>query len=171
MHTSNKIKDRNQSALIVQQWKDQNLEIVFTNGCFDILHLGHIDYLEKASKEGQKLIIGINDDASITRLKGPTRPINNEYARARIIAALAFVDLVIVFSESTPFELIEIVKPTLLIKGNDYNAAITDANNKKYIVGSDIVIANGGKVKTIDLTQGYSTTGIVEKMKGNTTLL
>ena len=137
-----------------QEWKDQ--KVVFTNGCFDILHLGHVDYLEKAASKGNKLIVALNTDASVSKLKGPTRPINNEIARARIMAALSFVDAVVFFSEDTPLSLIKRLKPDVLVKGSDY----TISN----IVGADIVMENGGKVETIELVDGYSTTNIINKI-------
>jgi rfaE bifunctional protein nucleotidyltransferase chain/domain len=137
-----------------KEWKDQ--KVVFTNGCFDILHLGHVDYLEKAAAKGDKLIVALNTDASVSQLKGPTRPVNNEQARARIIAALSFVDAVVLFSEDTPLSLIKQLKPDVLVKGSDY----TIGN----IVGANIVMENGGKVETIDLVEGYSTTNIINKI-------
>lgn len=137
-----------------KEWKDQ--KVVFTNGCFDILHLGHVDYLEKAASKGDKLIVALNTDASVSKLKGPTRPVNNENARARIIAALAFVDAVIFFSEDTPLSLIKQLKPDILVKGSDYKIS--------NIVGANIVMENGGKVETIDLVEGYSTTNIINKI-------
>jgi rfaE bifunctional protein nucleotidyltransferase chain/domain len=137
-----------------KEWKDQ--QVVFTNGCFDILHLGHVDYLEKAASKGDKLIVALNADASVSELKGPNRPINNEQARARLIAALAFVDAVVFFSEDTPLALIKQLMPNILVKGSDYNIS--------NIVGADIVMEKGGKVETIDLVEGYSTTNIINKI-------
>jgi rfaE bifunctional protein nucleotidyltransferase chain/domain len=138
-------------------WKSAGEQVVFTNGCFDILHLGHVDYLEKAHQTGTKMIVGVNSDASVRVLKGPERPVNNEYARARIIASLQFVDLVIVFHEETPLELINILLPDILVKGDDYSF--------ETIVGAKEVIAAGGQVKTIPLVPSYSTTGIIQKLK------
>jgi len=148
-------------ALLEQRdvWKRQNLKVVFTNGCFDILHLGHIDYLEKSRNQGDKLIVAVNTDASIRRLKGESRPINSEYARARVIAALEFVDAVVLFEEDTPESLIQFVKPDVLIKGSDYKI--------ENIVGADFVISSGGEVKTIDLVEGFSTSSVIEKIKSN----
>jgi rfaE bifunctional protein nucleotidyltransferase chain/domain len=137
-----------------KEWNDQ--EVVFTNGCFDILHLGHVDYLEKAASKGDKLIVALNTDASVSKLKGPTRPVNKEEARARIIAALSFVDAVVFFSEDTPLSLIKQLLPDVLVKGSDY-----DMSN---IIGADIVMENGGKVETIKLVDGYSTTNIINKI-------
>lgn len=156
MKTSDKIKNLQDALNLRKKWKDQHLKVVFTNGCFDILHLGHVDYLEKARKTGDKMIIGLNTDASVTKLKGPLRPINNDYARARILAALEFVDLVVLFSEDTPLELIKTLSPDILIKGNDYSIDT--------IVGAKEVIANGGEVKTIELVPEYSTTKTIERL-------
>lgn len=143
----------------VEIWKFNNQDVVFTNGCFDILHLGHVDYLEKAAALGKKLIIGVNTDASVKTLnKGKERPINDEYARMRILAALGFVDAIILFSEPTPLELITALKPSILVKGNDYSV--------ENIVGADVVLKNGGEVKTIELVEGYSTTKVINKILG-----
>ena len=155
--TSEKIVTAESIQSLLSGWRKNNFKVVFTNGCFDILHLGHVDYLEKASALGNRMVLGLNTDNSVKRLKGPERPVNNEYARARILAALEFVHAVILFDEETPYELIGIVKPDILVKGNDY----TPDN----IVGADIVLANGGSVKTIPLVEGYSTTGIISKLK------
>jgi len=157
MLTEKKIAPKAQAIETVTDWKNQGHEVVFTNGCFDILHLGHIDYLEKARSLGDKLVVGLNTDASVRKLKGAERPINPEHARARILAALSFVDLVVPFGEDTPLELITDLLPDVLVKGKDY--AI---NN---IVGADIVLEHGGKVETIDLVDGFSTTNIVTKIK------
>jgi rfaE bifunctional protein nucleotidyltransferase chain/domain len=138
-------------------WKEENRQVVFTNGCFDILHLGHVDYLEKAHNTGEKMIVGVNADTSVRQLKGPTRPVNNEYARARILAALGFVDLVIIFDQETPVNLISELLPDILVKGDDYTIDT--------IVGAKEVIANGGKVITIPLVPSYSTTNIIQKLK------
>lgn len=156
--SSHKIKNLEDALLQRKVWKDQQQKVVFTNGCFDILHLGHIDYLEKAKQQGDKMIVGLNTDQSVSKLKGPKRPINNEYARARLLAALEFVDLVVLFSEDTPLEIIKILKPDILIKGNDYTIDT--------IVGAQEVIANGGEVKTIELVPNYSTTNVIERMRG-----
>jgi rfaE bifunctional protein nucleotidyltransferase chain/domain len=143
----------------IEIWKFNNQQVVFTNGCFDILHLGHVDYLEKAAALGKKLIIGVNTDASVKTLdKGKERPINDEYARMRILAALSFVDAVILFSEPTPLELITALEPSILVKGNDYSV--------DNIVGADVVLKSGGEVKTIELVEGYSTTKIINKILG-----
>ena len=141
----------------VKNWQSEGNRIVFTNGCFDIVHLGHIDYLEKARNLGDKLVLGLNTDDSVKRLKGENRPVVNEYARSRMMAAFEFVDVVVLFDEPTPQELIEAVKPNILVKGDDYTV--------ETIVGADFVIAEGGEVKTIPLVKGYSTTSLIEKIK------
>ncbi len=155
--TENKIYTRESVAEQVAKWQSEGKEIVFTNGCFDIVHLGHIDYLEKARNLGNKLVLGLNTDASVRRLKGETRPIVNEYARSRMMAAFEFVDAVVLFDEPTPLELIETVKPDILVKGDDYSI--------ETIVGADFVIGKGGVVKTIPLVKGYSTTSLINKIK------
>jgi rfaE bifunctional protein nucleotidyltransferase chain/domain len=141
-------------------------KIVFTNGCFDILHRGHVEYLSKARDLGGVLVLGLNTDESVKRQnKSPERPINNEETRATIIAALECVDYVVLFNEDTPYELIKIIQPDILVKGSDYDPNETDPRSKKYIVGSDVVKARGGKTVTIDLTEGFSTTGLISKLK------
>ena len=140
-------------------WRFKNLKIVFSNGCFDILHAGHVDYLSKASDEGDVLIIGLNTDTSTKRLKGPTRPINDQDARAMIMASLSFVTAVVLFDEDTPYNLIKQIQPDVLVKGSDYKP--------EDIVGYDILKAKGGTVKTLDLLSGYSTTSIEQKIFEN----
>ncbi len=156
MKTSDKILSKEQVYRVLPEWKNQG-KVVFTNGCFDILHLGHVDYLEKARNLGQKLIVALNTDASVQRLKGKTRPITDEVSRARVMASLAFVDAVILFDEDTPLELISYLKPDILVKGNDYTV--------ETIVGADVVMKNGGKVETVPLVNGYSTSNVIEKIK------
>ncbi|NOX84816.1 MAG: D-glycero-beta-D-manno-heptose 1-phosphate adenylyltransferase [Chlorobi bacterium] len=138
-------------------WRFQDKKIVWTNGCFDLLHLGHIDYLSKAKDLGNILIVGVNTDASVRRIKKAGRPIQDEKSRSTIVAALHFVDAVILFDEDTPYEVIKLVLPDVLVKGSDYKP--------EDIVGSDILLANGGTVETIDFLPGYSTTAIEEKIK------
>jgi rfaE bifunctional protein nucleotidyltransferase chain/domain len=142
---------------LLQTWKEQKQSIVFTNGCFDLLHRGHVDYLARASSLGDKLIIGLNTDASVRRLKGSPRPLTDEYSRAFILAALVFVDAVILFEEDTPLELIEFIQPDVLVKGSDYD--------EESIVGADLVKARGGKVATIELVPNYSTSALVDRLK------
>jgi len=135
---------------------DKYKKIVFTNGCFDILHLGHIDYLSKSKELGDILIVGLNSDQSIKNIKGTQRPINNQYMRSMILASLFFVDIVIIFNEDTPENLIKIIKPDILVKGGDYNIDT--------IVGGDIVKSYGGEIKIINYVEGYSTTNIINKI-------
>ena len=130
-------------------------EIVFTNGCFDIIHRGHIEYLAKAANKGNLLIIGLNTDVSVQKLKGENRPVQDENSRALILSALSFVNYIILFDEDTPYELIKALQPDILVKGADYKA--TD------IVGYDIVTENGGRVETIEFVDGFSTSNILEK--------
>lgn len=159
-------KDTIEKTIAVAKFKGK--KVVFTNGCFDIVHRGHIDYLAKASDLGTTLIVGINSDASVKRLgKSPTRPLQDEQTRAMIIASLHFVSAVIIFDEDTPLELISFLKPDVLVKGADYDANETDKSSKKYIVGSDVVKNNGGEVKTIAFLDGFSTTAIEQKIKAS----
>jgi D-glycero-beta-D-manno-heptose 1-phosphate adenylyltransferase len=154
--TADKIITKEKALALIPEWRKKG-PVVFTNGCFDILHLGHVDYLEKAKNLGDKLILGLNTDKSIQRLKGTERPITDEYSRARVIAALEFVDAVILFDEETPYELISFLKPDILVKGEDYDI--------KNIIGADVVLENGGTVKTVSLVKGYSTSNIISKIK------
>ena len=140
----------------LNQWKFQEKKIVFTNGCFDILHRGHVEYLSKAAELGNKLIIGLNTNTSVRRLKGENRPVNDQEARATLLSSLLFTDKIVLFEEDTPLELIRYIQPDVLVKGNDYKP--------EEIVGYDIVKAKGGKVVTIELTQGFSTTSILKKI-------
>ena len=137
-------------------WRKEGKTIVFSNGCFDILHRGHVEYLSKAADLGDMLIIGLNTDSSVKRIKGPSRPVNDEKARAVVLAALGFVDAIMFFEEDTPYNLIKRVQPDVLVKGKDYKA--------EDIVGYDIVDGNGGRVETIELVDGFSTTNTIEKM-------
>ncbi len=141
----------------IMRWRFFSKKVVFTNGCFDILHLGHIDYLSKAADEGDVLVIGMNTDASTTRLKGPNRPINDQIQRSMVLASLHFVTAVVLFDEPTPYDLIKEIQPDVLVKGSDYKP--------EQIAGYDIVMAKKGQVKTIDFLPGYSTTLIEEKIK------
>jgi rfaE bifunctional protein nucleotidyltransferase chain/domain len=137
-------------------WRFQGRKIVFTNGCFDILHKGHVEYLSKARDLGDILIIGLNTDASVSRLKGSGRPVQDQSSRALVLASLRVVEAVVFFEEDTPYNLIDLVKPDVLVKGGDY----TEEN----IVGADVVKANGGSVVIIPLVEGYSTSGIIKKL-------
>jgi rfaE bifunctional protein nucleotidyltransferase chain/domain len=152
-----KIIDIDHIESLLTYWNLKNQKIVFTNGCFDILHRGHVEYLAQAASQGDVLVVGLNTDSSVSRIKGPTRPVQDEYARAMLLASLSFVSAVIFFDEDTPYNLIKRVQPDVLVKGSDYKA--------EDIVGYDIVKAKDGKVVTIDFIDGYSTTSIIEKLK------
>jgi rfaE bifunctional protein nucleotidyltransferase chain/domain len=141
------------------QLRNEGKSIVFTNGCFDILHVGHTTYLQKAKDLGDVLILGLNSDASVRRLKGESRPINNENDRAVVLLALRSIDHVVIFPEDTPFYLISLIQPDILAKGGDYS--------RDTIVGADIVEARGGKVVVIPLVDGKSTTATINKMQSN----
>jgi rfaE bifunctional protein nucleotidyltransferase chain/domain len=141
----------------IKQWQLQGNKVVFTNGVFDLVHIGHITYLAKAAELGHKLIIGLNADSSVKRLKGEERPINNQYNRATLLATMFFVDAVVIFEEDTPINLITNLLPDILVKGADY--AIDQ------IVGAKEVLANGGEVKTISFVDGYSSSSIIQKIK------
>ena len=131
-------------------------KIVFTNGCFDLIHRGHIKYLAEASDFGDIFIIGLNTDNSVNKIKGNSRPIKDELTRALLLASFMFVDFVVLFDQDTPYELIKLIKPDILIKGSDYNV--------NEIVGGDIIIENGGQIKTIEFLKGYSSTNLINKI-------
>lgn len=141
---------------LILKWREENQKIVFTNGCFDLLHLGHVDYLAKAKDLGDRLIIGVNTDSSVKRLKGENRPLQDENSRLHILAALHSVDAVVLFDEDTPYELIKKIQPDILVKGADYKI--------ENIVGYDIVTSRGGSVQTIEFIEGYSTTKIEQRI-------
>ena len=143
----------------LKKWRTANEKIVFTNGCFDLLHFGHVDYLAKARDLGDRLVVGLNSDASIKRIKGSSRPIKDEQSRAALLAGMAYVDAVVLFDEETPLSLISMVLPDLLVKGGDYTI--------KDIVGHEIVLNNKGRVCTIDFVEGYSSSVLIEKIKRN----
>ncbi len=149
----------------INGWKLKNDVIVFTNGCFDILHPGHVAYLHEAKKLGHRLVVGVNTDASVRRLqKAANRPYNNEEARMSVLAALQSIDAVILFDEDTPLGLITSLHPDIVVKGGDYNAAQTDKSAKDYIVGSAEIKSLGGRVEAIPFLDGFSTTFLVEKI-------
>jgi len=156
----NKITDLSSLKETITTWRKNNNKVVFTNGVFDLLHIGHITYLAKAAELGDKLIIGLNADSSVKRIKGESRPVNDQNSRAMLLAALFFVDAIVVFEEDTPLNLIISLLPDILVKGADY-----DIEN---IVGGKEVIANGGEVKTINFVEGYSSTSIIQRIKGKT---
>lgn len=161
----NKIVDKTKAAMLIKVWRLKGDKIVFTNGCFDLLHRGHLTYLAKAAEEGNRLVIGINSDASVKTLeKGKNRPVTAENDRAFVLAGLGFVDAVVIFDENTPKELIEFLQPDVLVKGGDYDADEKDSSSKKYIVGRETVLNKGGKVITIPTVDGYSTTGILARI-------
>ena len=141
----------------VINWKDQNKKIVFTNGCFDLIHLGHVEVLARSSDLGDKLIVAINSDESIAKIKGTNRPIIEEESRVKQIAALDFVDAVILFQQDTPIKIISSIIPNVITKGGDYKTSD--------VVGHEIIQGNNGEVAIIPLTQGYSTTSILDKIK------
>lgn len=159
------IDDLKEISNIVSELRSENKEIVFTNGVFDILHKGHVDYLKEAATFGNILIVGVNSDSSVKRLKGDDRPLNSELDRAFIISELRSVDYVIIFEDDTPIELIKLIKPDVLVKGGDYDPNITNHSDAKYIVGSDIVFQNGGEVKIVNLTPERSTTNTINKIR------
>lgn len=154
---SEKIYDDIQLGRTLARWRFQDETIVFTNGCFDLIHFGHISYLEKASQLGTKLVIGLNSDESVRLLKGENRPVKDENSRAHILAAMEFVDAVYIFGEETPAKLIETVAPNVLVKGGDYKV--------EDVVGADFVLFKGGKVEIIEFVDGYSSSSIIEKIK------
>ena len=149
-----KIVTPEQYVHLKKEWSGK--KVVFTNGCFDILHLGHIQYLLQARELGDCLVVGLNTDLSVKKLKGENRPVNDEFARAMLLAALQFVDYVILFDEDTPLQLITSIVPDILVKGSDYAV--------ENIVGADIVIAHGGEVRTINFVEGYSTSNIINQL-------
>ena len=153
---TDKICDLTQLTELVSRWKSNHQKIVFTNGCFDLLHAGHVTYLEAAKKTGDKLILGLNTDRSVSALKGPTRPVVHEGDRARVLAALASVDAVILFDEDTPLHLIDAIRPNVIVKGDDYS--------EEQVVGGTEVKSWGGVVKLIPLVQGRSTSNIIKKL-------
>lgn len=152
-----KIKERTELARILVSHRRNGLRIVFTNGCFDLMHPGHVRYLEQARSLGDMLIVAVNSDASVSRLKGPERPVQNEQDRCEVMAALQCVDFVTVFAEDTPFEIISELRPDILVKGGDWS--------KENIVGRDIVEAGGGQVLSISFEEGFSTTRIIERIR------
>ena len=154
----NKIVTREKALDLLNNFRKEGKRIVFTNGCFDLLHPGHVDYLSQARDKGDLLVLGLNTDDSVRRLqKSPERPINNEKARALVLAGLAPVDLIVLFNEDTPEALIRFLKPDVLVKGDDYTV--------DKIAGAEFVLEQGGEVLTIPLLQGYSTSKIVSRIK------
>ena len=159
--TSHKVVDREAAARWVRDLQERGKKVVFTNGCFDLLHAGHVHYLEEARSLGDGLIVGVNTDASVARLgKGLGRPLNPEADRARVLAALACVDRVALFGEDTPLALITHLSPDVLVKGGDYRL--------DQIVGREVVLARGGRVVALPFVPGYSTTGLIDRLRSGT---
>lgn len=150
----------------VQEWKAEGRKVVFTNGVFDVLHVGHVEVLERAAAEGDCLVVGVNSDASVKRLgKGADRPIHGEQNRARLLAALRCVAAVVVFEDDTPLSLITSLKPDVLVKGGDYDPACTNADDPTYMVGSAELVSWGGRAVAIPLIPGQSTTATLNKIR------
>jgi D-glycero-beta-D-manno-heptose 1-phosphate adenylyltransferase len=156
-----KITDLPKLKGTIAAWKNEGKKVVFTNGVFDLLHIGHITYMAKAAELGDKLVIGLNSDSSVKRIKGEDRPVNDQDSRAALLAALFFVDAIVVFEEDTPINVISTLLPDILVKGADYAV--------ENIVGAKEVIANGGEVKTINFIEGYSSTSIIQKIRNRLT--
>lgn len=156
-YIESKILNNKELEKVLAHWHFANQRIVFTNGCFDLIHRGHIQYLAQARNLGDKLIIGLNSDASTQRLKGETRPINDQISRSQLLASMLFVDAVVIFEEDTPLQLIQTIQPDVLVKGGDYQI--------DQIVGADIVQQKGGLVTTIPFLDGFSSTNIVQKIQ------
>lgn len=154
---THKVQDWSTAAQTVRKWQNNGLEIVFTNGCFDLVHFGHLAYLAEAAAQGQKLVLGLNSDASVARLKGAHRPIKDQKNRSYLLASLEMVDLVVLFEEDTPLELIQTIQPDVLVKGGDWSI--------EEIVGSELVLAKGGSVKSLTFVKGYSTTNLEQKIQ------
>lgn len=152
-----KIVSKEELNVILDTINSKNQKIVFSNGCFDLVHRGHVEYLAKASDLADVLILGLNTDQSVSQLKGAQRPLQDQVARAILMAGFDFVDYVVLFDEATPYELIQFIQPDILVKGKDYKM--------EDVVGYDIVTKKGGTVQTIELTEGYSTSNIIEKIK------
>ncbi|MDP3645294.1 MAG: D-glycero-beta-D-manno-heptose 1-phosphate adenylyltransferase [Bacteroidota bacterium] len=142
---------------VLDQWREAGQTVVFTNGCFDLVHRGHIDSLLKAASYGDRLIVGLNSDVSVKLLKGETRPLIDQQSRAVLLASLLMVSAVILFDEETPYELIRSIVPDILVKGTDYKL--------EEIAGSDVVLAAGGRIERIELTEGFSTSDLIRRIK------
>jgi rfaE bifunctional protein nucleotidyltransferase chain/domain len=153
------VQTRSQAAKTVEKWKQTGQNVVFTNGCFDLIHFGHLHYLAAARDLGDKLVVGVNASASVSRLKGPHRPIKDEQTRAHLLASFKMVDLVVIFEEDTPLDLITLLTPDVLVKGGDWKP--------EQIVGSDWVLKHGGIVRSLSFIEGYSTTILEQKIKSS----
>lgn len=152
-----KIMSQEALAHLCEGWRVKGQKIVFTNGCFDILHQGHVELLLEAAELGNKLVLGINTDNSVKKLKGEDRPVNNELSRALLLAAQLYVDAVVLFAEDTPLELIQAIRPDVIVKGGDYTP--------ETVVGNDFVKSYGGEVVIVNLVPGFSTTGLIDRLK------
>ncbi|MBN2856802.1 MAG: D-glycero-beta-D-manno-heptose 1-phosphate adenylyltransferase [Candidatus Delongbacteria bacterium] len=150
---------------LVRNLRSEGKTVIFTNGVFDVLHRGHAEYLNKSKALGDILIVGVNDDDSVRRLKGPERPVNCLDDRIYVLNSLRSVDHTVVFGNDTPFELIRLIMPDVLVKGGDYDPEMNDSSDSRYIVGSDIVKRAGGKVTVIELVEGRSSTNTINKLK------
>lgn len=150
-------ENANAFSPLLQQWKQAGQSVVFTNGCFDLVHRGHVDSLAKAAGLGNRLVVGLNSDRSVKLLKGENRPLVDQHSRAILLASLLMVDAVVLFEEETPYELIRSIQPHVLVKGSEYQV--------EEIAGYDIVLASGGRVERIDLTDGFSTSDLIQKIK------
>ena len=155
-YINSKLVNRSEAIRKIAQWRALGKTVSFTNGCFDILHRGHIFSLSQAAQEADYLIVGLNSDASTKRLKGKERPVNDEESRAQLLSALVMVDIIVLFEEDTPLELIKALLPDVLVKGGDYKV--------EQIAGSKEVIANGGRVVINPIVEGFSTTGLIDKI-------
>ena len=160
-----KIGTREQLISQKEIWSVQGKKVVFTNGCFDLMHRGHFTYLAEAAAFGDVLVVGLNSDSSVKALKGASRPIHNENDRAFQLAALSFVDFVVIFEEETPIDLITVLEPDVLVKGGDYDPKETDPNASNYIVGSKEQALRGKETVAIDFVEGYSTSSLIDKIK------
>lgn len=158
-HQDDKIAELSVALDIIATWKSQGLKVGFTNGCYDLVHPGHVQMLKKCKQACDRLVVGLNSDDSVKRLKGENRPIQNEFSRATVLSGFSSVDLVVIFEEDTPLKLIETLLPNVMMKGADYQV--------ETVVGADVVIANCGEVKLIELEQGHSTSNIVKKLSNN----
>jgi rfaE bifunctional protein nucleotidyltransferase chain/domain len=152
-----RVLNREEASKLIEDLKKQGKQVVFTNGCFDILHVGHMTYLEEAKEFGDYLFVGVNSDESVKRLKGPTRPINNEVDRAELLAGLKAVDYTVIFTEDTPVELIGVLKPSIHVKGGDYK--------KEDLPETKVVESYGGRVEIVSLVEGKSTSNVVKKIQ------
>ncbi len=152
-----RICDEHTLAQRINQWRLRDEKIVFTNGCFDLLHSGHLKLLSEAKSQGQRLIVAVNTDDSVQKLKGPNRPVKNQNERSLCLASVLFIDAVILFSEDTPERLIRFVKPDVLVKGSDYSV--------ETVVGADFVIKNGGRVHLVELIEGKSSSNLIDRLK------